>query len=141
MSSQASQEEYPPQTHSGKVGYGPHFSLSPTLGEKMTGLKEELKGTIKRDPEEVQHGKDIVSGEEKRRAREADMRTDPFAKHAGETSGPSQSSQLPHPSHGGAMSKMDDKEMREHAATVAPVGTDHHERQLKGDQHDFKHYG
>lgn len=39
----------------------------------MTGLKEEIKGTIKRNPEEVQHGKDIVSGAEKRRARQADV--------------------------------------------------------------------
>ncbi|KAJ2917437.1 hypothetical protein MD484_g2997, partial [Candolleomyces efflorescens] len=136
MSSQASQDEYPPQTHSGKVGIGPNYSLSPTLGEKMTGLKEELIGTIKRNPEEVQHGKDIVSGKEKRRAREADMRTDPFAKNTEEATGPSQSAQLPHP-----RTKLDDKGMREQAATVAPVGTDHHESQLRGDQHDFEHIG
>ena len=64
------------------------------------------------------------------------MRTDPFAKHPGDTTGPSQSSQLPHP-----RTNLDDKGMKEQAATVAPVGTDHHEKQLKGDQHDFKQIG
>jgi hypothetical protein len=56
------------------------YAISPrtkTLGEKYEGLKEEVKGKVKRNPEQVQHGKDMISGELKRREREADVRPHP----------------------------------------------------------------
>ncbi|KAH9481710.1 hypothetical protein JR316_0006237 [Psilocybe cubensis] len=58
---------YPEQLHAGKVGYGPNFRTSPSLGDKIQGLKEELKGKVTRNPDLVQHGKDVKSGEERRK--------------------------------------------------------------------------
>jgi len=60
-------DELPPQLHAGKVGYGPNLDPAPTIGEKFSGLKEELKGKLKHDPELVKHGRILVSGEEKRK--------------------------------------------------------------------------
>ena len=78
--------EYPPQLHAGAVGLGPEFakgavrthrSLSPTklinympvqtTSEKIDGLKEEIKGKIKHDPELVEHGRDRRTGALKRK--------------------------------------------------------------------------
>jgi predicted nucleotidyltransferase len=65
---------------SGAVGYGPNFKSGPVsdaslrskymrlkdslqgLGEKMDGIKEEIKGTITRNHDLVQHGKELKSG-------------------------------------------------------------------------------
>jgi hypothetical protein len=38
-----------------------------TISEKIDGLKEELKGKIKHDPELVEHGRDKRTGELKRK--------------------------------------------------------------------------
>ena len=80
--------DYPPQLHAGAVGLGPEFGkgavrtnpslrapqilvdkLSPvqTIGEKIDGMKEEIKGKVKHDPELVQHGRDQRTGELKRK--------------------------------------------------------------------------
>lgn len=76
---------YPEQKHAGKVGYGPNYRKTPvrcvllsachsstyycpkTLEEKIEGLKDELKGKVTRKPELVEHGRQILSGEEKRK--------------------------------------------------------------------------
>jgi len=44
-----------------------------TLGEKAAGLKEELEGKILRNESKVQHGRDVRTGEQMRREREADV--------------------------------------------------------------------
>ncbi|KAH8834889.1 hypothetical protein DL96DRAFT_1422630, partial [Flagelloscypha sp. PMI_526] len=65
-------EEYPEMHHAGKVGYGPNYHHGPTTADKVTGLKEEVFGKIKRSPELVQHGKDLKSGDLARKEKEAD---------------------------------------------------------------------
>ncbi|KAF9269852.1 hypothetical protein L218DRAFT_293602 [Marasmius fiardii PR-910] len=72
-------ETYPPQHHAGAVGYGPNYHLGPTFSDKMTGLKEEVKGKITRHPDLVKQGHDRRTGEQQRREREEDMKSDPFA--------------------------------------------------------------
>ena len=81
--------EYPPQRHAGAVGYGPEYGkgavclsvfFGPTstneyqqsTGDKLEGLKEELKGKIMHEPDLVQHGHDLRTGELKRKAFEDD---------------------------------------------------------------------
>ncbi|KAF5342239.1 hypothetical protein D9611_001928 [Ephemerocybe angulata] len=112
------QEGYPPQKHTGRVGLGPNYNPNPTFGEKFEGLKEEVKGKIRRNPEEIEHGKEMVSGELKRRERDEDMKSSPFKKDKDTTTGPSQAADLPHPNKATALSNHDDKGMREQAATV-----------------------
>lgn len=122
---------YPPQLHTGKVGYGPNYHPDPTLGEKWTGLKEEVKGKVKHNPEEVQHGKELRSGELKRREREADLSDDPFKK-----GDDSNTEQTP------GIARDDHKGQREQASTVAPVGHPDHDMQRKGEAVDrVKHIG
>jgi len=78
-------QDLPPQRHAGQVGYGPNYNpdavatvsdihskllmlkVSQTIQEKITGLKEELKGKAKHNPELVKHGHEIRSGENKRK--------------------------------------------------------------------------
>ena len=40
------------------------------MGDRLQGLKEEIKGTLKHDPSLKQTGKDRISGELKRREQE-----------------------------------------------------------------------
>ncbi|PPQ89336.1 hypothetical protein CVT25_003173 [Psilocybe cyanescens] len=58
---------YPEQIHAGKVGYGPNYRTGPSLEDKIQGLKEELKGKVTRNSELVEHGRQVKSGEEKRK--------------------------------------------------------------------------
>jgi len=81
---------YPEQKHAGKVGYGPNYAEMQgrvTLGERVDGLKQEFKGKVKRDPEMVKHGHDVMTGEAKRRA--MDLDANPIQKTAtpGDTEG------------------------------------------------------
>ncbi|PPQ64570.1 hypothetical protein CVT26_001968 [Gymnopilus dilepis] len=71
-------EAYPEQKHAGAVGYGPNYRAGPTLEEKIEGLKDELKGKITRKPELVQHGKEILSGEERRKKLTGEDEPNPF---------------------------------------------------------------
>ncbi|KAG5341466.1 hypothetical protein C0989_010223 [Termitomyces sp. Mn162] len=72
---------YPPQRHAGKVGYGPQYHIGPTIGEKVKGYEEELKGHLTHNHALVEHGRMMVSGELKRKEREHDMNSDtPFQK-------------------------------------------------------------
>jgi hypothetical protein len=66
------QQDYPEQKHAGAVGYGPNFHQGPTVGDKITGLKEEFKGTVTHNKDLHQHGKDLKTGELKRKQQEED---------------------------------------------------------------------
>lgn len=80
------EDSYPEQKHAGKVGYGPlynqgtvcHFvgpklwydqdrdtPLLQGLTEKIGGIKEQIMGKIRKDPDLVQHGRDRKTGESK----------------------------------------------------------------------------
>ncbi|CAE7226404.1 unnamed protein product [Rhizoctonia solani] len=75
-------EQYPPQIHAGKVGYGPHYAevhgKDAGLGAKVTGLKEELKGKITRNHELEQKGKDRRTGELTAKQHAEDEAKNPF---------------------------------------------------------------
>lgn len=71
--------EYPEQLHAGKVGYGPNYHQGPGFTDKVTGLKEEIKGKVTRKPELVQRGHDRITGELKKKELEEDFKSDPFA--------------------------------------------------------------
>ncbi|KAL0581433.1 hypothetical protein V5O48_000587 [Marasmius crinis-equi] len=77
--SPAMDESYPEQRHAGAVGYGPNYHQGPTFTEKMTGVKEEVKGKVFRNQELAKQGHDRRTGELKRREREDDLNADPFA--------------------------------------------------------------
>ncbi|KDR78954.1 hypothetical protein GALMADRAFT_64291 [Galerina marginata CBS 339.88] len=107
--------DYPEQLHAGKVGYGPNYRAGPSLEDKIQGLKEELKGKVTHKPDLVQHGREVMSGEEKRK------------KLTGEVSTPG----------GMAVNQGYGKGAMEQAATVAPEGTREAEMQRKGNNIDF----
>ncbi|KAK0475888.1 hypothetical protein IW261DRAFT_1493481 [Armillaria novae-zelandiae] len=71
--------EYPEQKHAGKVGYGPQYHSGPTFSDKVSGLKEVVKGKITGNQGLVQHGHDRKTGELKRKEKLQDMEEDPFA--------------------------------------------------------------
>ncbi|CAE6443390.1 unnamed protein product [Rhizoctonia solani] len=75
-------EQYPPQLHAGKVGYGPHYAevhgKESGLGAKLTGVKEQLKGAITRNHELEQKGKDRRTGELTAKERAEDDAKNPF---------------------------------------------------------------
>ncbi|KAG8987981.1 hypothetical protein FRB90_003041 [Tulasnella sp. 427] len=78
----AAHEDYPEQKHAGKVGYGPNFAEARgkvTMGEKIDGLKEEVKGKIKKDEHMIQEGHDKRTGELKRRQMEEENNPKAFA--------------------------------------------------------------
>ncbi|KAF8994042.1 hypothetical protein BDQ17DRAFT_1367434 [Cyathus striatus] len=56
---------YPPQRHAGKVGYGPNLGSS--VGDKIVGVWEEVRGSVTHNPILVKHGQDMFSGELKRK--------------------------------------------------------------------------
>ncbi|KAJ1305155.1 hypothetical protein OPQ81_000189 [Rhizoctonia solani] len=77
-------EQYPPQLHAGKVGYGPHYAevhgKDTGLGAKVTGVKEQLKGKITRNPELEQQGKERKTGELATKQQAEDDAKNPFQK-------------------------------------------------------------
>ncbi|CAE6475470.1 unnamed protein product [Rhizoctonia solani] len=77
-------EQYPPQLHAGKVGYGPHYAEvhgnDSGLGAKLTGVKEQLKGKITRNHELEQQGKDRKTGELAAKQRAKEEEKNPFHK-------------------------------------------------------------
>ncbi|KAJ3504154.1 hypothetical protein NLJ89_g8085 [Agrocybe chaxingu] len=72
---------YPEQRHAGRVGYGPNYHTGPTLEEKVAGLKEEFIGKVTRSPARVQHGRELLSGEERRKKLSVDASEYLFASH------------------------------------------------------------
>ncbi|KAJ3925414.1 MAG: hypothetical protein NXY57DRAFT_967871 [Lentinula lateritia] len=78
-SSSSSPSSYPSQHHAGAVGYGPNYRQGASLTDKLTGLKEELKGKVTKNPGLVEHGREMKSGELKKKEEEEDMNNlDPF---------------------------------------------------------------
>ncbi|EUC59245.1 2OG-Fe(II) oxygenase family protein [Rhizoctonia solani AG-3 Rhs1AP] len=75
-------EQYPPQLHAGKVGYGPHYAevhgKDTGLGAKVTGLKEQLKGKITRNHELEQKGKERKTGALAAKQQAEDDTNNPF---------------------------------------------------------------
>ncbi|KAF9652486.1 hypothetical protein BDM02DRAFT_3183528 [Thelephora ganbajun] len=65
--------DYPPQRHAGAVGLGPEFGKGATIGERVDGLKQEIKGKINHDPKLVEHGRDQHTGELRRREMRQDL--------------------------------------------------------------------
>ncbi|CCM01770.1 uncharacterized protein FIBRA_03837 [Fibroporia radiculosa] len=64
--------EYPEQKHAGAVGLGPEYGRGATTGDKLQGFQEQIKGKILRKPDVAQHGKDLRTGELKRRQQQED---------------------------------------------------------------------
>ncbi|KAJ7040707.1 hypothetical protein C8F04DRAFT_1081831 [Mycena alexandri] len=71
--------QYPEQKHAGAVGYGPNYHQTPGFLDKVTGLKEEVKGKVTHNPELAAQGHDRMTGELKKKELEADAAEDPFA--------------------------------------------------------------
>ncbi|KIJ24331.1 hypothetical protein M422DRAFT_39216 [Sphaerobolus stellatus SS14] len=69
---QAQKAGLPEQKHAGKVGYGPEYAnqTRATMGDKIEGLKEQVMGKLKKNPDLAQHGRELRSGELKRREHE-----------------------------------------------------------------------
>ncbi|KAA1472627.1 hypothetical protein DENSPDRAFT_838955 [Dentipellis sp. KUC8613] len=114
---------YPPQRHAGKVGYGPHYGESGAgVGDKITGLKEQALGKVKKNPELVEHGRELRSGQLKRKEQaEQDAANNPFAE-PGEKQ-----------DQGQERSRGQDADY-ERATVTAPAGTDKARRQV-GEEH------
>jgi len=76
--------DYPEQKHAGAAGYGPHYAetqgheVHVTMGDRFTGIKDEIKGKLTKNEGLVQEGRDIRTGEVKRRAFEKE--NNPHAK-------------------------------------------------------------
>jgi hypothetical protein len=68
-------EEYPPQKHAGAVGYGPEYGEGAGLGDKFDGFKEQLKGKMTGNQDLVQHGKELQTGELKKKQLEGGVRS------------------------------------------------------------------
>ncbi|KAI0067086.1 hypothetical protein BV25DRAFT_1774580, partial [Artomyces pyxidatus] len=61
---------YPPQLHSGAVGYGPEYNQGPGFSEQLQGVKEQIKGKLTHKPDLVEHGRERRTGELKHREQE-----------------------------------------------------------------------
>ncbi|KAK0216937.1 hypothetical protein IW262DRAFT_1394446 [Armillaria fumosa] len=72
-------DEYPEQKHAGKVGYGPQYHSGSTFTDKVSGLKEVVKGKVTGNKGLVQQGHERKTGELKRKEKQQDMEKDPFA--------------------------------------------------------------
>ncbi|KAI0266381.1 hypothetical protein BC834DRAFT_125913 [Gloeopeniophorella convolvens] len=108
------QDGYPPQRHAGVVGYGPNYNRGATMGDKLTGVKEEIRGHVTRNPEVAARGHDRRTGELKRREHEQED-----TRISSET--PEEKVQ-PATQTRSTTDPIDDEGAR--AATVAPGGTD-----------------
>ncbi|KAL1676830.1 hypothetical protein EV122DRAFT_266621 [Schizophyllum commune] len=86
-------ESYPEQKHAGAVGYGPAYHDGPckslttaqTTGDKLTGLKEQVKGKVTGNHELARKGVERRTGELQKREQEADeqVRSGPIHTRAG----------------------------------------------------------
>ncbi|GAA5852985.1 hypothetical protein JCM8547_004757 [Rhodosporidiobolus lusitaniae] len=65
--------DYPPQLHAGKVGLGPHYNAGGGLGDKLKGKEEQIKGKLTKNPDLVEHGKELADGSLARKERESDL--------------------------------------------------------------------
>jgi len=147
---------YPEQRHAGAVGLGPEYGKGASGGDKIAGWKEEIVGKILRNPEKVQHRKEVRTGElKKREQEEEDEKENPFKKEEKEKKEPeggkdavdsdkqspsgSANSQTHKPQTAAtgpsieANSRSDPEAAKEQAATTAPEGTEAAESQRKGE--------
>ncbi|CDO70104.1 hypothetical protein BN946_scf184806.g31 [Trametes cinnabarina] len=125
---------YPEQKHAGAVGYGPEYNKGATTGDKIEGLKEEVKGKILRKPDVVEHGRELRTGELKKKQQENDSNPFDNAKDDKSEQSAGGNAGLNHPPSGPDSSEASkpnpaDKGAREQAATTAPEGTEKGERQ------------
>ncbi|KAI0653919.1 hypothetical protein C8Q70DRAFT_926767, partial [Cubamyces menziesii] len=118
---------YPEQRHAGAVGYGPEYGKGASTGDKITGLKEELKGKILHKPDVVEHGRELRTGELKKKQQEDQDHPPSGAGSSADSDKPNAPKSFPpatsdpaHPT---------DKGAREQAATTAPEGTEKAQRQ------------
>ncbi|KAG1813530.1 uncharacterized protein BJ212DRAFT_1300938 [Suillus subaureus] len=72
-------DQLPPQRHAGAAGLGPAYKQGAGLGEKLSGLQEEIKGKITKNPELVEHGRERRTGILKQKEQEQDD-DNPFPK-------------------------------------------------------------
>ncbi|KAI0330333.1 hypothetical protein GY45DRAFT_1323892 [Cubamyces sp. BRFM 1775] len=145
----ANNDGYPEQRHAGAVGYGPEYGKGASTGDKITGLKDEVKGKILRKPDVVEHGREMRTGELKKKQQE-DQDFDPFGTAGGDNNvgGGGGGAGLQHPPSGAGSTDSDkpnppmtfppamsdpshptDKGAREQAASTAPEGTEKAQRQ------------
>ncbi|THH29903.1 hypothetical protein EUX98_g4283 [Antrodiella citrinella] len=138
---------YPPQLHAGKVGLGPEYGKGASGGDKLTGWKEEIAGKILHNPEKVQHGKDMRTGELKKREKEDEQ--NPFEPGSGPATdkGDAEKPDESKPPAVNSASRTDsnvaqagtpqtgheENTEKEQAATTAPEGSDEAEVQRKGE--------
>ncbi|KAF5390996.1 hypothetical protein D9757_003981 [Collybiopsis confluens] len=72
-------QDYPEQRHAGAVGYGPQYHSGPSVGEKLTGFKEQLKGKMTKNEDLVEQGRERRAGELKRKQEQEQLENnDPF---------------------------------------------------------------
>ncbi|KAI0826587.1 hypothetical protein BC628DRAFT_242570 [Trametes gibbosa] len=126
---------YPEQRHAGAVGYGPEYAKGATTGDKLAGYKEQLKGKVLHKPDLVEHGRELRTGELKKRHLEDDddnpfggASTDKPDAPSGATQSPPAQARAgqsfpPDPTH------PTEKGAREQAAATAPEGTEKAQRQ------------
>ncbi|KAG0697471.1 hypothetical protein DFH29DRAFT_946396 [Suillus ampliporus] len=77
--SSTNDSQLPPQRHAGAVGLGPAYNQGVGLGDKISGLQEEIKGKITKNPELVEHGREKRSGAlKKKEQKEQDVKENPF---------------------------------------------------------------
>ncbi|KAI0371963.1 hypothetical protein BV20DRAFT_132625 [Pilatotrama ljubarskyi] len=135
---------YPEQKHAGAVGYGPEYGKGASTSDKLTGIKEEVKGKILRKPDVIEHGREIRTGELKKKQQEQDN-MDPFNQTKGDDDNQQGGAGLQKQPSGAGSSGPDapvsfppaasdtshptDKGAREQAASTAPEGTEKAERQ------------
>ncbi|OJT07036.1 hypothetical protein TRAPUB_2067 [Trametes pubescens] len=148
---------YPEQRHAGAVGYGPEYMKGATTGDKLAGIKEEVKGKLFRKPDLVEHGREMRTGELKKKQQEddanpfANAKEDPSEKPAasgqrqasGASGAHSPDAPNPNSSYPPAMSDTthaSDKGAREQAAATAPEGTEKAQRQKTGGNTDNVSY-
>ena len=130
--------EYPPQRHAGQVSIGPYYNVGPvsrsassqtpvnrvqSMEDRIAGLKAEVLGKIEHKPELVNQGRELRSGEAKRKKMHGDVRAYML------TNLPLLIALLQDEPVGIAQ-KAEAK--KEQAATVAPQGTAAAETQRKG---------
>ncbi|KAI8970914.1 hypothetical protein BD414DRAFT_501589 [Trametes punicea] len=158
--------EYPEQRHAGAVGYGPEYGKGASTGDKLMGLKDEMKGKVLRKPDLVEHGREMRTGELKKKQQE-EQNFDPFNTAGGSegqgdeqkegggaglqkqppSGAESSDADKPNPpmSFPPAMSDTShptDKGAREQAASTAPEGTEKAQRQKSmGNTDKVAHYG
>ncbi|EIN04657.1 hypothetical protein PUNSTDRAFT_122712 [Punctularia strigosozonata HHB-11173 SS5] len=113
-------EPYPEQKHAGAVGYGPEYHKGATFGDKMEGMKEELKGKVTKNPDRAQHGREMRTGVLKEKHEEDDV--DPFAS--------AQDQQQPSTPASGAGGDSE----HQRAAAVAPEDTAKGQKQAAGER-------